>query len=245
MASLGTLRFIQGFTGDVRNSIEKRDEAERERKKMTMLEELRRNTFKWEQDYKAILDKRKSDKDLTQVDYEKGIKVLKNSEGETIREVPLSKSEMDEYRIQRRGLEAQTSERETKAKFAEREALSNLAKDAASIRAADASAASSRASAGLTARQARALDQSDKGSNSLEDRANELAFRQKAVVEDLIASNVPAELVMQTAIRSVKESAAREGTISPETIFLRAANVLRQQAISQSSNTAIAKPPKL
>lgn len=235
-------RFVQGFTGSVVGSIEKREEAEREKKKAELLESLRRDTYKWQKEIDAMYAKRDADKDMTQFDYDKGIKILKNKDGETLREVPLTQSELSTYQLERRGREAKTSAAETDAKYAERKALSDLAKDQASIDASRASASNSRASANLTARQMKALESSATGGSSLNERANELASRQKVVVEDLVKSGVPAELVQQTAIRSIKESAARNGSVSPEDIFLRAANVLRQQAIANPSNPSIAKP---
>lgn len=51
--SLAGYAFVQGFTGDVRNSIEKREEADRDRKKTIFLEELRRDTYKWQAEYDA------------------------------------------------------------------------------------------------------------------------------------------------------------------------------------------------
>lgn len=235
-------RFIQGFTGSVVGSIEKREEADREKKKAELLESLRRDTYKWQKEIDAMYAKRDADKDMTQFDYDKGVKILKNKDGDVLREVPLTKSEMTAYSMDRRGAEAKLKSAETDANFAERKALSELARDQAAIDASRASASNSRASAGLTAKQMRALDASSSGTSSLNERANELASRQKVVVEDLVKSGVPAELVQQTAIRSIKESAARNGTISPEDIFLRAANVLRQQQRKNPDNPATAKP---
>jgi hypothetical protein len=40
-------------------------------------------------------------------------------------------------------------------------------------------------------------------------RANEIAYRQKSTVEDLINGGVPAEVVQQLAMESVKQAAAR------------------------------------
>lgn len=228
--ALSGYRFIQGFTGDLRNSIEKRDEAERDRKKAEFLESLRRDTYKWQKEIDSLYARRDVDKNQTQFDYTKGVKVLRNSEGDVLREIPLTQSEISSYQMERRGLEAKTKAAETDASFAERKALSDLARDAAAIRASDASAANAGTSAAYTRAQMKALEGQGKGGSSIDDRANELAERQKVIVEDLVKSGVPAELVQKLAVESVVQSAARGGRVSPETIFISGAGGLRQRA---------------
>lgn len=237
--SLAGYAFVQGFTGDVRNSIEKREEAERDRKKSQFLEQLRRDTYKWQAEYDAARAKSQSDKNMTQFDYDKGVKILKNSDGDTIREVPLTKSEIDAYRLDRRGTEAKLTVDETKAKYADRLGQLDIAQAEAQIESSRASAANSRASAAATRH---ALSSADgvfgtSGAAKAERRVQEILSRNEDIAEGLKAAGIPEENIQQLAAEALIQASQTGDPAAALRIFREGAGRLRAKGKNASYNT--------
>lgn len=238
---IGTYAFVKGFTGDVRDSIDKREESERDRKKSVFLEGLRRDTYKWQKDLDETYALSNPDKNMEEIDYVKGVKILKNKKGDVLRETPLSQSDRDTYDLETRGKRANLTSLETKAKYAEEEARTGLDRDRAAIAASHASAENSRSSSGLNRAQAKALDKTP-GGGTLDERALELLYTNKAVQDDLIRSGVPAEAVTDLAVLTLANLAARgEPAGKAQQTFLEGAALLRAKAKGAKFNT---KPPR-
>lgn len=239
--ALSGYRFVQGFTGDVRNSIEKREEAERERKKSVFLEELRRDTYKWQAEYDAARAKSQSDKNMTQYDYDRGVKILKNSDGDTLREIPLTKYEIETADTERRSGRAKLALDETKAAYAGREAEMGLARDRAAIEASRASAESSRASAQATRRGLSSVGGDDdvfgnSGAAKVERRVQELLYRNQDIAAGLKAAGVPEENIQQLAAEAIIRAPNEDPARALE-IFRSAAGNLRARAKNARYNT--------
>lgn len=240
--SLAGYAFVQGFTGDVRNSIEKREEADRDRKKTIFLEELRRDTYKWQAEYDAARAKSKSDKDMTQFDYDRGVKILKNADGDTLREVPLTKSEREEYDLGIRKSRAGVATEETKARYADQEARLGLERDRAAIDASRASADSSRASARATRRGLSSIGADDdlmggSGAAKYERRIQEMMYKNQGIVSDLEEAGVPRETIEEFAANALDAAAERGDPAEAYTLFRQGAPRLRARARGAKWNT--------
>lgn len=240
--SLAGYAFVQGFTGDVRNSIEKREEAERDRKKSQFLEQLRRDTYKWQAEYDAARAKSQSDKNMTQFDYDKGVKILKNSDGDTLREVPLTKSEIDAYQLDRRGAQAKLTVDETKAKYADRLGQLDIAQAEAQIDSSRASAANSRASAAATRRALSSAGGEDdvfgnSGAAKAERRVQEILYRNKDIAEGLKAAGIPEENIQQLAAEALIQASQTGDPAAALRIFREGAGRLRAKGKNASYNT--------
>lgn len=221
MASLGFLGALAGASGQALDAIKTRQDQEREDRKMRMLEELRRDTAVYLADYKEQLDKKHVDKDLSSFDPTTGEFVSRNQEGTELgrRADPGMKAQYD--------FEQQKNQK------------SLLALDA-NIRQSDAAADSSRASASLARKSLAAQDEDT--SPTIMSRANEITYRQKNVVEDLINGGVPAEVVQQLAMESVKQAAARGLAPSKaEQFFVTGAANIRSKYAGSPKNTNTVK----
>jgi len=237
---IGTYGFVKGFTGDLRDSIDKREESERDKQKSVFLENLRRETYTWQKDIDELYSAKNPDKDMEQIDYARGVKLLKNKQGDTIREIPLTASEREEYDLTTRGKRAQTSSLESTARYADRNAESGLARDRAAIGASNASADSSRASAAMSRK---ALDGSAGSGGTLDERAKELLYQNKAVEDDLIRAGIPAEDVSNLAVQVLAELTARgEPSSKAQQTFLMAARALRNRGKGAAWNSKPVDP---
>lgn len=225
---LGTYSFVSGFTKSVKDGIDKREENENERKKSIFLEELRRDTYKWQKDLDESYSARLPDKDQTQIDYKAGEKILRNSGGKEIGRIKLTASDMEAYDMDRRASLADLTKKEVGARYAEQEAQSGLARDRAAINASNASAASSRASAAAT-RRGLALDGSGSTSNGASDVAREMKYQYKDTVANAMSAKVPGEEIDRAAL-AVVQQAKREGwsRVKAEEIFLDSLRRLRR-----------------
>lgn len=188
MASLGTLGFVKGITGRGLENIDLRRKEEAEFRKAQMLAELQRDTaqanFLFEQDYK----RKQPDKDMSDIDFEAGERIVRDADGNEIRRMALSASDMESYKRSR-----------------QKEDLS-LEATRANIDQSKASAEASRASAA----RSRRLDSSDTNSGaevSDFDRANELLYRYKKEVEEAAKSgNISESAIRSGAVALVENS---------------------------------------
>lgn len=218
MAGFGFLGALAGSSGQALDAIKTRQEREREERKMRMLEELRRDTAVYLADYEDKLKSDDVDDKLSGFDPTTGEFVSRNREGKELgrRKDP---GIAEEY------------------EFNKNKNATYLKSLEANIRQSDASAEASRASAAVSRKSLSKLDEADV-SPTLMDRANEIAFRQKTLVEDLIEGGVPAEAVQLTIMRSLQNAMARNQPASAaETYFVQATDNLRKLYRHSSSNT--------
>lgn len=133
---MGTLGFVSGAAHSAKDRfdtrIEAREKAERDRENSVFLEQLRRETDKYMLDLKMEAESTLPDKDQSQIDYERGVRVNRNMRGEVVGEVPLTESEKSDYSLDRRGAEADISYKESRAKYAPLEAMANIDQSRAS-----------------------------------------------------------------------------------------------------------------
>lgn len=123
--NLGMLGFLAGASKTALDSIQSRENDEREIKKAKMMEQMKLETAKYLANFDDLLASKHPDNAMTEIDYEKGTETLKNRDGKVLSVGQLSQAKKEEHDL---GL---------------RKEESGLAKDAASIRSLDASAASS------------------------------------------------------------------------------------------------------
>lgn len=95
---VGTLGFLKGFSSTQLDSIDKREEAQREKDKVEMLERLRREgeqiAFNREQaDRDAAVDDK-----LTQYDYANGTVTFFNGKNKELSKRPMTQAELDAYK---------------------------------------------------------------------------------------------------------------------------------------------------
>lgn len=93
------LGFLKGFADTARSGIEARQAEESERKKIELLERLRRETAQFEYDLQEKRNKKTVDKQQTSIDLEAGVKVIRNQYGEEIDRIPLTASEIESGRL--------------------------------------------------------------------------------------------------------------------------------------------------
>lgn len=92
--------FVKGFSGVALDQMEQRRLAEAERKKLEMLERLRRETMEEAALLEERLDSKKADDKLSTTDYGTGKKILRNSKGEQIGVLEIPQSERDLYSME-------------------------------------------------------------------------------------------------------------------------------------------------
>lgn len=189
MAGFGFLGALAGSSGQALDAIKARQEREREERKMRMLEELRRDTAVYLADYEDKLKSDDVDEKLSSFDPTTGEFIYRNREGKELsrRKDP---GMAEEYEFNK-------TKNETYLRSLE-----------ANIRQSDASAEASRASAAVSRRSLSKLDEADVPP-TLVDRANEIAYRQKTVVDDLTSQGVPADVIQQTILRVLADAAAK------------------------------------
>lgn len=203
---IGALGFISGAASTGLDMIQKRQEAETETKKSIFAEQLRRETQKYLMDYELEVGKTQVDKNMTDIDYSKGVKTLRNSRGESLGEVPLSQSDIEDHSLESRSKTADTSYKEGQAKYVGAKAEADIAQSRASADAARASAANSYASASETKRAgSRALDGSG-GGDGISDVGKEMRYRYKDTADSLVKGGVPSEAIDAAAMRLASEA---------------------------------------
>jgi hypothetical protein len=218
MASLGFLGALSGASGQALDAIKSRQDEEREQRKMRLLEELRRDTAVYLADYQDQLDQKNVDKDLSSFDPTTGEFINRNKRGEELSR-RADPGAAEDYQFKKN--------------------QQDLSLDAirANIAQSNASAGASNAQAALARKSASALDQANPAP-TLMSRANEIAFRQKSIVNDLISIGVPADAVQTLALESVRQAAARGLTpAQAEEFFVKGAETLRNKAKGASYNT--------
>jgi len=226
MASLGMLGFISGASKQGIAQLDRREEADRDMKKTVFAEQLRRDTAKYMMDLENIQKAGQSDKDNTQIDYERGVKILKNNKGETIREVPLTAAEKEDRTMAKRALDADTSVKEQTAKYKGLESMANIEQSRASAAASYASAENSRASASAT----RSLDGAGKDSiTTAADVGKEMRYRYKSTADDLLKQGVPSVAIDAAGIRAAEIAKERKlSKTQTEAVYLQALESLRR-----------------
>lgn len=213
MASIKLLGALAGASGQALDALKSRQDEEREKRKMRMLEELRRDTAVYLADYEEQLKSKRVDDKLSSFDPSTKEFVMRNSRGEEIgRRADAGMAEDHDFQKQTRTL--------------------TLDAQRANIDQSRASADSSRASAGYSRKAAAALDGAGSGGNSLDARAQELLYQNKATVDDL-AKDVTPETINSLALNVVTSAAAlaKDGRpVSMQELWNAAVEKLRTKA---------------
>ena len=97
--------FVKGFSDTALDSLQLREQEEAEKRKAKMLEQLRRDTVKYELELRDGFDRRKPSKELSENDYTAGVRINRNEYGEEIGRIPLSASAMQDRGLALRGAE--------------------------------------------------------------------------------------------------------------------------------------------
>lgn len=226
-------RFVGGFALGMLDGIQKREATEREIQKEKILMQLRADQEKELFTYKDLLERRKPDAKFSDSDYTTGKTTLRNSYGEEVGTIDVPASEKAKYDFEQKkqslDLENISSQIASRARDDARQERSTNAYIGSLDRAGAATSAGSTLSG-------------PGGTATTSDRANEIAFRQKTLVDDLVRSGVPADAVQLTIIKSLKQAAARgKPPSAAEEYFISAADILRKAyqkgGMSENNNT--------
>lgn len=195
--------FVKGFSGRALDQIDQRKKEEQEIKKAEMLERLRRETMEYSVELAERMEKDDVDDKLSSTDFTTGKKVLRNKEGDIIREIDIPKSDMEAYSLER-----------TAADLGLEDARLGLDVKRANIDQSRAAAENSRAYAA----RARRLDSSDGGSRDSKSSnpdeytvANELIGKFKTQVAG-ISDHVPASVISDAAVAATRSALKAPGT---------------------------------
>lgn len=88
--------FVKGFSDTALDSLQLREQQEAETKKIKLLDQLRRDTIKYEAELMDSFERRKPSKDLSENDYASGVRINRNEYGEEIGRIPLSESALED-----------------------------------------------------------------------------------------------------------------------------------------------------
>lgn len=200
---LGTLGFLKGASGVALDSIQQREEEERDARKAEMLEQLRRETAKYLADYEDLLNSKRVDDRLTEEDLVSGRKTFRNSKGEIIGEGIVSQSDREKFSLDREATRANIDQSRAAAQY-------------------------SRSMANRLDREAEEEEEPDE--SSIDARAQELLYQNKSTVEDLEKYVAP-EVINKMAIEVVAQAAARRArgsNVSLQDIWNGAVSRIRQ-----------------
>ena len=95
---IGTLGFLKGASSTWKDSLDKREEAEREIAKIKMIEKLRREDEKIVHDRNVEEADSRIDEKLTKVDYDTGVRTYYNHKGVEIKKDTLTAAELAAYK---------------------------------------------------------------------------------------------------------------------------------------------------
>lgn len=96
------LGFLKGFADTAKSGIEARQAEEAERRKLELLEQLRRDTIKYQFELGEESDKKKVSDKLSSVDMTTRERIFRNANGEEIRRVPLTETELKSMELDMR-----------------------------------------------------------------------------------------------------------------------------------------------
>ena len=217
MAGFGFLGALSGASGQALDAIKRRQDQAAEERKARLLEELRRDTAVYLADYKEKLEADDVDSNLSSFDPTTGEFVSRNKEGAEIGRRK-DAGMLEEY------------------EFGKKKNQLSLDALSANIEQSRASADASRASASVSRKSLSALEAGENPTTT--SRAQEILYRNKKIVDDLVDSGVPAEAITLTAMRSLQNAAARnQSPAEAEKYFISAADILRDQYSDSEKNT--------
>jgi hypothetical protein len=93
--------FVKGASGRALDDIDRRRATEAESKKLEMLERLRRETAREMAQFEETLRNKRTDKDLSSPDFDRGKMTLRDAEGNIKSERDLTQSEIEQHRTGR------------------------------------------------------------------------------------------------------------------------------------------------
>lgn len=112
--------FVKGFSDTALDSLQLREQEEAEKRKAKMLDQLRRDTAKYELELRESFEARRVDNNLTETDYDSGQRILRNSSGAEIGRTTIPKHEQVDRQISldaaRLGLEDKRSQIDSRAR---------------------------------------------------------------------------------------------------------------------------------
>lgn len=221
--SRGLKKFIGGFALTTLDQIQKREADQRDIEKAKMLQQLRLEQEKEMFEYQDLLNRSKPDKAMSTDDFGTGKRNLRNEYGQDIGTMDLPSSAIDEYKSKKQKDDLDIQNVKSQIESRTRDDVRQERSTNAYIGSLDRQAATGSGTAGAITHT---------------DRANEIKFRQKDIVDSLRDSGVPAEVIQQALIDSVKGAhAAGLPPAKAEEIFVNSAGKIRQIWMKSKGNT--------
>lgn len=241
-------RFALGFVGGAANygakQIEDRQKSEEELRKEKMLMELRVQTEKEMAVFNHDLTQHDTDSKQSGPDLATGKYIYRDSDGNVRSTRDLTDSEktaltqdQSKGNLELDNLKSQISSRAHDDSISDQRLSLDKVQTAASVAASRASAAHSYAEIGaLDGTKNSGLHGGPAVTNSLGDRAHEVLYQNKDVVDQMVKAGYPADQLAILANEAVKQAAAKgdAGLITP--IFLKAVGQLRDIYKSKNRN---------
>lgn len=228
MASAFLTNFIGGVADYGLDQIKTRQAAEAELKKTKLLNQLRMETEKEMAVFNNNLQEQNTDNKASGPDLQAGVYIYRDKQGNEKSRRALTDTEKKEYALdmQKGQLEVDNIKSTISSRAAD-DARANRSLSLDEQRTAE-SIKTSRA----TRASLEGTKNSGTGSSSgIDDRANELLYRNKAIQEDLVKNyGIGADAVAMLAANSVAEAAARNKPELAESIFQRAVQGLKDRA---------------
>lgn len=244
MASSALWGFIGGFSKTALAQMQERDQEEKDKRKLLLLQELQKE----QSDYEYNRSLKEVDNQLTQDDFTTGKRTLKNKQGDTIgiTDIPQSALQDYAYKQSKQSLDLQGDQKSLQVQDAQ---IANM-KNEQSTRAAQLGLERQRV--GIEAKTAQAqIDAANPENkfgmgNGIDARAHELMYQNKDIVDSLERDGVPAEVISKLATDSVVQTAARAAKgqrISLVEVFRNGAGILRQSAKKNRNTYSNANDP--
>lgn len=224
MASLFGLGFLKGAATGLSDSIDKRQDFEREQRKQELLTKLRLQTEKEVADYNELIRSKRADDKQSGFDESTGKYIIRNDMGQQIGERDATTNELQAIADERNKTQQETRYRDAQ--------IRNLDED---NRRADANLAINRMNAD-TARMNATTTRKGLDSQGGDERNQVGSFNVGAeiirandkVAQDLISKGVPAEEVSRLAARAAANAKARKQDFNAaQQYFLEGARLLR------------------
>lgn len=231
MASSALWGFVSGFSKSVEKQLADRQDEEKEKRKLLLLQELQRQ----QSDYEYNRAMGEVDNQLTDKDYSTGKVTFKNKRGDVLRTEDMSADEMKDYQYkqQKQDVDLQKDKKSLDVADAQIENFkSEAANRAAELGIQQQQLGISRQRVGLEQQQ---LDLQKTGgfTNTLDQRAHELLYQNKDIVEQVAKQGVPMDVIAKVAKQSTLQAAAHAKNgqnISLQDTFIGALTNLRNAA---------------
>jgi hypothetical protein len=228
MASSFLTNFIGGVADYGLDQIKTRQANEQEMKKAKMLAQLRLETDKELATFTNDLEQQNTDSKASGPDLQQGVYIYRDKQGNEKSRRPLTDTEKQEVglALKKDQLDVENVQSTISSRAAD-DARANASLGLERLRTNDSLATGKATRASLDGTK-----NSGTGSSSgIDDRANELLYRNKAIQEDLVRNyGIGADAVAMLAANSVAEAAARNKPELAESIFQHAVQGLKDKA---------------